>query len=64
MSQFSGMMGQEPGAEDMLLGRLEQTREVIEKYVIEILMCFYLLVMCGLCGEGRMGEGGRACCGK
>ncbi len=29
------MMGQEPGAEDMLLGRLEQTREVIEKYVSE-----------------------------
>ena len=26
MSQFSGMMGQPPGAEDALLGRLEQTR--------------------------------------
>lgn len=47
MSQFSGMMGQEPGAEDMLLGRLEQTREVIEKYVHGVIgfgVCMHILV--------------------
>jgi hypothetical protein len=31
MSQLSGMMGQAMPAEDVLLGRLEQTRETIEK---------------------------------
>jgi len=31
LNQFSGMMGQQMPPEDMLLGRLEQTRETIEK---------------------------------
>jgi hypothetical protein len=31
MNQFSAMMGQQMPAEDVLLGRLEQTRETIEK---------------------------------
>jgi arsenite-transporting ATPase len=31
MGQFNNMLGQQPGSEDALLGKLEQTREVIEK---------------------------------
>ncbi|TFJ85453.1 hypothetical protein NSK_002963 [Nannochloropsis salina CCMP1776] len=31
MSQFGSMMGQAPGAEDALLGKLDQTRDTIEK---------------------------------
>ncbi|GAB5032356.1 anion-transporting atpase [Nannochloropsis oceanica] len=31
MSQFGGMMGQPPGAEDALMSKLDQTRDTIEK---------------------------------
>jgi arsenite-transporting ATPase len=37
MSQFGGMMGQPPGAEDALMGKLEQTRDTIEKVLTYLL---------------------------
>lgn len=39
MSQFGGMMGQPPGAEDALMNKLDQTRDTIEKVRCFVVCC-------------------------